>query len=183
MSNRAVFLDRDGTLNEDPGYLGDAEKVVLFPHAGEVLSRLKNEFGYLLIVVSNQSGIGRGKITVEQVDAVNARINLLLKEFKVSISKFYYCPHHPDEGCSCRKPLPGMIEQAVMEFDIDPSKSFIIGDSINDIKCGKAAGVKQILVLSGQGGEAFSILQNENNIPTFVAENFLEAGKFIIKEI
>ena len=183
MSNRAVFLDRDGTLNEDPGYLGDAEKVQLLPYTGEVLSRLKNEFGYLLIVVSNQSGIARGKITAEQVDEVNARINFLLKEFRVSIDKFYYCPHHPDEGCSCRKPLPGMLEQAVMEFDIDLSKSFIIGDSINDIKSGKAAGVKQILVLSGQGKASFSILQNENNIPTFVAENFLEAGEFIIKEI
>jgi D,D-heptose 1,7-bisphosphate phosphatase len=187
MSNRAVFLDRDGTLNENPGYLADAEKVVLFPNVGEVLSRLKNEFNFLLIVVSNQSGIARGLMTPEQVEEVNSKINVLLEEFNVSIDKFYYCPFHPqfntDEECFCRKPSPYMIEEAVRDFDIDLSKSFIIGDSVSDIKCGEKAGVKQVLVLSGHGRESLSILQNENNIPRFVAENFLEAGNFIIKEI
>jgi D,D-heptose 1,7-bisphosphate phosphatase len=187
MPNRALFLDRDGTLNEDPGYLGDPEKIVLFPKVGEVLSRLKNEFNFLLIVISNQSGIARGLITAKQVDEVNSKINLLLKEFNISIDKFYYCPFHPDfntmEECACRKPSPRMVELAAEEFDVDLSKSFIIGDSADDIKCGKAAGVKSILILSGNGRESLSILQNENNIPRFVAENFIEAGNFIIKEL
>lgn len=187
MSNRALFLDRDGTLNEDPGYIGDPENVILFPKVGEVLSRLKNDFNFLLIVISNQSGIARGLITAAQVDKVNSKINSILKEFNISIDKFYYCPFHPDfntaEECNCRKPSPKMIYSAAEEFDIDLSKSFFIGDSVDDIKCGEAAGVEPILVLSGNGRESLSILQNENNIPRFVAENFIEAGNFIIKEL
>ena len=187
MVNRAIFLDRDGTLNEDTGYLSDPNKVVLFPNVGEVLSLLKNDFNYLLIVISNQSGIARGLITSAQVDQVNDRINSLLEEFNVSVDKFYYCPFHPDfnteEECRCRKPSTQMILKAVEEFEIDLSESFMIGDSISDIKCGENAGIKTILVLSGKGRESLSILQNENNMPRFVADNFLEAGNFIIKEL
>ncbi len=189
MVNRAIFLDRDGTLNEDPhpGYLADPEKVVLFPKVGEVLFRLKNEFNYLLIVVSNQSGIGRGLLSTSEVDRVNSRINSLLERFNVSIDKFYYCPYHPDfnteEECKCRKPSALMIMKAVEDFNIDLSKSFLIGDSVSDIECGNNAGIETILVLSGNGKESLSILQNENNIPRFVATNFEKAGNFIINEL
>ncbi|MCH6575508.1 MAG: HAD family hydrolase [Bacteroidetes bacterium] len=187
MSNRAVFLDRDGTLNEDPGYLGDPGKVKLLPFVGEVLTRLKNEFNYFLIVISNQSGIARGLITTEQVEQVNEKINTLLKEFKVSIDKFYYCPFHPDfstaEECSCRKPSTEMVEKAVEEFDIDLSKSFFIGDSAADIECGMNAGIKTILVKTGYGRETLYMLQKENKIPNFVAENFLDAGNFILTDL
>ena len=187
MSNRAVFLDRDGTLNEDPGYLGDSDKVKLLPFVGEILSRLKNEFNYFLIVISNQSGIARGLITAEQVEQVNEKINTLLKEFKVSIDKFYYCPFHPDfstpEECSCRKPSPEMIEKAIEDFDIDISRSFFIGDSVADIECGMNADIKTILVKTGYGREALYMLQKENKIPNFVADNFLDAGNFIITEL
>ncbi len=187
MSNRAVFLDRDGTLNENPGYLGDPGKVKLLPFVGEVLSRLKNEFNFFLIVISNQSGIARGLITAGQVEQVNEKINMLLKEFKVSIDKFYYCPFHPDfstvEECSCRKPSTEMVDNAVEEFDIDLSKSFFIGDSVADIECGMNAGIKTILVKTGYGRETFYMLQNGNKIPTFVAENFLDAGNYIITDL
>jgi D,D-heptose 1,7-bisphosphate phosphatase len=187
MSNRAVFLDRDGTLNEDPGYLGDPEKVKLLPFVGETLSRLKNEFNYFLIVISNQSGIARGLINAEQVEQVNNQINTLLKEFNVSIDKFYYCPYHPDysttEECSCRKPSTEMVEKAVAEYDIDISKSFFIGDTVADIECGMNSNIKTILVKTGYGREALYMLQKENKIPNFVANNFLDAGNFIITEI
>lgn len=187
MSNRAVFLDRDGTLNKDPGYLGDPGKVKLLPFVGEVLSRLKNEFNYFLIVISNQSGIARGHITTEQVEQVNEKINTLLKEFKVSIDKFYYCPFHPDysttEECSCRKPSTEMVEKAVEEFDIDLSESFFIGDSSADIECGMNAGIKTILIKTGYGRETLYMLQKENKIPNFVAQNFLDAGNFIITDL
>jgi D-glycero-D-manno-heptose 1,7-bisphosphate phosphatase len=186
MSNRAVFLDRDGTLNENPGYLGDPGKVKLLPFVGEVLSRLKNEFNYYLVVISNQSGIARGLITADQVEQVNEKINTLLKEFNVSIDKFYYCPFHPDfstrEECSCRKPSTEMVEKAVEEFDIDILKSFFIGDSVADIECGNNADIKTILVKTGYGREALYMLQKENKIPNFVAENFLDAGNFIITD-
>ena len=187
MSNRAVFLDRDGTLNEDPGYLGDPGKVKLLPFVGEILSRLKNEFNYCLIVISNQSGIARGLITAKQVDRVNEKINILLKEFNVSIDKFYYCPFHPDfstkENYNCRKPSTEMVEKAVEEFDIDLSNSFFIGDSVTDIECGMNAGVKTILVKTGYGRESLYMLQKENKIPNFVAENFLDAGNFILTDL
>ena len=187
MSNRAVFLDRDGTLNENPGYLGDPDRVKLLPFVGDILSRLKNEFNYFLIVISNQSGIARGLITAEQVEQVNEKINTLLKEFNVSIDKFYYCPFHPDfskaEECSCRKPSTEMVVKAAEEFDIDVAKSFFIGDSVEDIKCGLNAGTKTILVKTGYGREALYMLQKENKIPNFVADNLLDAGNFIITEL
>ena len=187
MSNRAVFLDRDGTLNEDLGYLGDPGKVKLLPFVGEILSRLKNEFNYFLFVISNQSGIARGLISTKQVDQVNEKINILLKEFNVSIDKFYYCPFHPDfstsEECSCRKPATEMVEKAVEEFEIDVSKSFFIGDSTSDIECGMNAGIKTILVKTGYGRETLYMLQKENKFPNFVAENLLDAGNFILTDL
>ncbi len=95
MPNHAVFLDRDGTLNEDPGYISDPEKVVLFPDTGDALALLK-KYGFLLIVISNQSGIARGLMTSKDVDAVNDKINNLLSEYKIKIDAFYYCPAHPE---------------------------------------------------------------------------------------
>jgi D,D-heptose 1,7-bisphosphate phosphatase len=186
MSNHAIFLDRDGTLNEDPGYISDPDKVVLFPDTGEALSLLK-KYGFLLIIISNQSGIARGKITNKEVDAVNSRINSLLSEYKVKVDAFYYCPAHPDynnaEECDCRKPSPKLVFEAVKEFDIDLEKSYFIGDAVSDIQCGKNAGIKTILVRTGKGEESFSILQKENNFPTFVADNLLNACNFILADI
>jgi D,D-heptose 1,7-bisphosphate phosphatase len=186
MSNRAVFLDRDGTLNEDPGYISDPEKVVLFPETGNSLFMLK-KYGFLLIVISNQSGISRGIMTSKDVDAVNEKINGLLSEYKVKIDAFYFCPAHPDystaEECECRKPSPKMVFEAAKEFNVDMSESYIIGDTFADIQCGKNAGLKTILVKTGKGEENFSILQKENNFPTFVAENLANACNFILGDI
>jgi len=186
MSNHAIFLDRDGTLNEDPGYISDPNKIVLFPETGEALSVLK-KFGFLLIVISNQSGIARGLMTSKDVDAVNDKLNLLLSEYKVKVDAFYYCPAHPDysngEECECRKPSPKLVFEATREFNIDLTKSYFIGDSVSDIYCGKNAGLKTILVRTGKGEESFSILQKENNFPTFVANNLLKACTFILGDI
>ena len=186
MPNPTVFLDRDGTLNEDPGYISDPEKVVLFPYTGEALSLLKN-YRFLLIVISNQSGISRGLMTSKDVDAVNERINHLLAESKVKIDAFYYCPAHPEfsskEECECRKPSPKLVFEAAKEFNVDLEKSYFVGDKIADMECGKNAGIKSILVRTGKGEESFSILQKENNFPTFVAENLLNACNFILADI
>jgi len=186
MPNLAVFLDRDGTLNEDPGYISDPEKVVLFPDTGEALSILK-KYGFLLIVISNQSGIARGLMTSQDVDAVNEKINALLSEHKAKIDAFYYCPAHPDfsseEESQCRKPNPKLLFNAAQEFNVDMEKAFFIGDTVADIQCGKNAGIKTILVKTGKGEDSFSILQKENNFPTFVAENLLNASKFILGDI
>ena len=186
MSNLAVFLDRDGTLNEDPGYISDPEEVVLFSDTGDALALLK-KYGFLLIVISNQSGIARGLMKSEDVDAVNEKINQILSEYKVKIDAFYYCPAHPDysseEECECRKPSPKLLLEAASEFNVDLQSSYFIGDTIADIQCGKNAGIKTILVKTGKGEESFSILQKENNFPTFVAENLLNASKFILGDI
>ena len=186
MPNLAVFLDRDGTLNEDPGYISDPEKVVLYSDTGDALSLLK-KYGFLLIVISNQSGISRGLMTSKDVDAVNDKINYLLSEFKVKIDAFYYCPAHPDfstvEECDCRKPSPKLLFEAAKEFNVDLQKSYFIGDTLADVQCGKNAEIKTILVRTGKGEETISILQKENNFPTFVAENLLNACKFILSDI
>jgi D,D-heptose 1,7-bisphosphate phosphatase len=186
MSNLAIFLDRDGTLNEDPGYISDPEKVVLFPETGNALALLK-KYGFLLIVISNQSGIARGLMTGKDVDSVNERINNMLSEYKVKIDAFYYCPAHPDfsseEECACRKPSPKLLLEAAEEFNVDLQKSYFIGDSVSDVQCGKNAGIKTILVRTGNGEESFSILQKENNFPTFVANNLTNACNFILADI
>ena len=186
MSNHAIFLDRDGTLNEDPGYISDPEKVVLLPETGEALSLFK-KYGFLLIIISNQSGIARGMMTNKEVDAVNDKINTLLSEYKVKVDAFYYCPAHPDyssaEDCDCRKPSPKLVFEAVKEFNMDREKSYFVGDAVSDIQCGKNAGIKTILVRTGKGEESFSILQKENNLPTFVADNLLNACNFILADI
>ncbi len=186
MLNKAVFLDRDGTINIDTGYLGEAENVKLYPDVGKSLAELKNIYHFKLIVISNQSGIARGLITKEQVEQVNDAINEKLKEFNAQIDAFFYCPHHPDfnntEQCKCRKPDIGMITEAVNKFNIDLSKSYLIGDSEVDILAAKTAGLKSILVRTGKGNLSFSILQNDNNFPSFVADNFTEAYKHIIND-
>jgi len=184
MLSKAVFLDRDGTLNYDPGYLGNPNDLELFSDTGNVLAALKNKFQFKLIVISNQAGIARGIITEEQVISVNNELNKKLSEFNVQIDAFYYCPFHPDFSsevdCACRKPSPKMILDASADFNIDLSRSYFIGDSVSDILAGIDAGVKTVLVKTGNGAESIYILQNGNNFPSFVAENLTEACSFII---
>jgi len=186
MKNKAVFLDRDGTLNEDPGYLSNPKDLILFPDTGPSLSLLKNKNHFMLIVVSNQSGVARGLMNDDDVVSVNNELNKKLSEFNVQIDAFYYCPFHPDfnseDECICRKPSPKMIIDAASDFNIDLCKSYIIGDSDVDILAGINAGVKTVLVNTGFSAKSFSILKNENNLPSFVAENLTEACMFIIND-
>ncbi|MEJ2103461.1 MAG: HAD-IIIA family hydrolase [Ignavibacteriaceae bacterium] len=117
----------------------------------------------------------------------NDKINSLLAEYKVKVDAFYYCPAHPDysseEECDCRKPSPKLVFEAAKEFNIALEKSYFIGDTVADIQCGKNAGLKTILVKTGKGEESFSILQKENNFPTFVADNLLSASNFILADL
>jgi D-glycero-D-manno-heptose 1,7-bisphosphate phosphatase len=186
MSNCAVFLDRDGTINEDPGYLGEPSNVKLFSGAAKSLSNLKSKLNCKLIVISNQSGIARGLITKQMVESVNQRINELLLTEQTSIDAFYYCPYHPDyssdEECECRKPSPKLVFEAAKDFQIDLAKSYFVGDTSSDVICGFNAGLKTILVKTGYGTESISILQKQNIIPTFVAENLVQACNFIIND-
>lgn len=186
MLHHAVFFDRDDTLNYDPGYLGNPDLVKLLPGVPRGISKLKNELNFKIVVISNQSGITRGKITEEDVSAVNERINELLRNEGTGIDKFYHCPYHPDfdseEKCRCRKPSPKMIFDAANDMKIDLSKSYCVGDKAIDVLCGFNAGVKTVLIKTDNYDEEINILINENKSPNFVAVNFLEATNFIYND-
>lgn len=158
---KALFLDRDNTLIKDKGYIHEPEKVEILPGVVEGL-RLLREAGYLLIVVSNQSGIGRGYFRVEDFHAVNKRIQELLKPSNVQIDDFFFCPHKPEDNCNCRKPKTGMVKEAVKKWNIDLKKSFVIGDKEIDVLLAANAGCR--------GGIRIGSLP-------FL--NFLDAAKYI----
>lgn len=143
MSRRALFLDRDGTLIVDVGYPSDPAKVELIPGAAEALRALQRD--WLLVVVSNQSGIGRGMITPEQANAVHDRFVAAFAAQGVAFAGYYYCPHAPDTRCACRKPSPGLLLAAAEELALDLGASAIIGDKASDIECGRAAGVAHLV--------------------------------------
>lgn len=185
MSHHAVFLDRDGTINIDPGYIGRPEIVELFSDVPEGIAELK-KLDFKLIVISNQSGIARGYFKTKDVEAVNTRINELLKKDGAAIDAFYYCPFHPEfntpEECECRKPSPKLVFLAAKELDIDLSKSYFVGDMISDIECGINAGIKTILIDRNANQETISNLNNLGKIPTFIAMDFKDACKFITND-
>ena len=186
MNNHAVFLDRDGTINIDPGYLGDPDSVELYDGVAEGIYKLKVIHNFKIIVISNQSGITRGLITEKDVKAVNNRINELLSSHSTSIDSFYYCPFHPEfdheEKCKCRKPSPDMIFQAARDFDIDLTKSYMVGDTASDIECGKNAGIKSILIKNTLKNGEINLLKDAGKTPNFVAHNFLDVCNYIIKD-
>ncbi len=181
----AVFFDRDGTINYDPGYLGNPDMVELYPGVPEGISELKKA-GFKIVVISNQSGVARGLISTDEVNAVNDRINWLLRKKNTSIDAFYFCPFHPDFSSltesECRKPSPKMVFEAAKDMEINLSSSYLAGNSADDVECGINSGLKTILIKSTISEEKISYLHNQGKIPTFVAENFSEACNYIIKD-
>lgn len=145
---RAAFLDRDGTLIADPGYLGDPAGVVVLPGTAAAIAALR-EAGYLVVVVSNQSGVARGLFPASAVHAVNRRMAELLRaeDPRAEIDAVYFCPHGPDDGCACRKPLPGLFLQAARELSIDLAASLSVGDAERDVAAARAAGILHTLRL------------------------------------
>jgi histidinol-phosphate phosphatase family protein len=140
---RALFLDRDGTVIEDRGYMRDPDLVQLLPGAAEALREFGSE-GWALVVVSNQSGVGRGLITPAEMDAVQSRFLDMMRQEQAEITASYFCVHEPDANCHCRKPSAFHVEQAAREHGLDLSKSWMIGDRRSDIICGKNAGCRTI---------------------------------------
>jgi len=151
-SRRAVFLDRDGTIVEDPGFLHKPEDVKLFAGAAEGIRRL-NAAGYLVVVVTNQSGIARGLYTVADYRAVEKRLGELLAKQKARIDASYFCPHHPQapEPCACRKPRTKLFLEAQAELGIDFSRSWWVGDRLSDVQPAGTLRGKAVLVATGQG--------------------------------
>jgi D-glycero-D-manno-heptose 1,7-bisphosphate phosphatase len=150
MASPAIFLDRDGTIIVEKNYLGDPDQVVLLEGAGAGL-RAMSRHSLPFVVVSNQSGVGRGYFSIDQARAVERRLEALLAQEGIAIAGWYMCPHAPDANCSCRKPLPGMINTAALDLDLDPGRSFVIGDKRSDIDLAFAVGATGILVTTGHG--------------------------------
>jgi len=157
-SQPALLIDRDGTVMVDKNYLSNPEEVELIEGSAEAL-KAAAAAGYKLIIVSNQSGVARGYFGIEDVERVNARLLEMLMQKGVQIDALYYCPHHPSEGvlseftrpCNCRKPAPGMAEQAALELSVDLRRSFVIGDSLSDLNLARAIGAQPLLVRTGYG--------------------------------
>lgn len=185
--NVAIFLDRDGTINEDLNFLSSPEQVVLIDGSAEAI-REANNLGLKVIVFTNQSGIARGYFTEEDLHRIHKRLDELLAEKGARIDAYYYCPHHPTEGngeyrveCECRKPKDGMLWRASREQNVDLKNSFVIGDRCIDIQAGKTAGAVTILVLTGYGKEEYEKCKGENFEPDFIAQNLKEAIDIVKK--
>ncbi len=146
---KAAFLDRDNTIIKDEGYFHDPDGIVLMPGAVEAL-RLLRDAGFLLFIITNQSGVGRGFFPESDVLAVHERLSEMLAKEGVSLARIYYCPHAPEDLCECRKPKPFLILKAAREFDVDLAKSVFIGDHSKDMEAAKAAGVPGILIREGE---------------------------------
>jgi histidinol-phosphate phosphatase family protein len=162
--NRALFLDRDGTVIKDRGYMGDPDLVRMIPGAGAALSALASE-GWKLIVVSNQSGVGRGIISLQQMEAVQTRFLELMNSLGIPITDSYLCTHAPEQGCECRKPADFFLRRAAREHAIDLDASWMVGDRESDIVCGINAGCETIWLRN----EMFPVAQS---LPGFIAKDW-----------
>ncbi len=186
---RAVFLDRDGNVCEDVGYLGDPSKLVVFPYAAEAVRRL-NESSMLAILVTNQSGVARGHFGEDAVLRVHDRLERELARGGARLDGIYYCPHHPTIGqppyrqsCECRKPRPGMLVRAAADHDIDLSQSFVVGDKYSDVRLAHEAGARAVLVRTGYGrGEWEYDRATWPRQPEHVAETLEDAVEWILDE-
>ena len=146
---RAVFVDRDGVLNRElGGYVTRPEELELLPGVADALARL-HRAGWPVIVFTNQAGIGRGRFTAETLELIHAKLKAEIAVAGGEIRAIYFCPHHPDDGCECRKPMPGMLLQAAQEHHLDLAQCYAIGDTPRDIQAGHEAGCRTVLVLTG----------------------------------
>ena len=177
-----VFLDRDGTLNYDPGYLKIAADLKLLAGVGPALARLK-KVGAKLVVVTNQSGVGRGILTLKDLEAIHARLQGLLEQEDVALDAIYFCPHHPDDGCRCRKPNVGMVERAVSELQLDFRRFYLIGDHARDIQLAHRVGAKSILLTPAPvDAQSLDRLELEQAMPDAMAKSMAEAVDWIFSD-
>jgi len=171
----AIFFDRDGTINEDKGYLKDPADLILYPSSIRALKELQEHF--LLFIITNQSGISTGNLTHMEVAGINKYLVNILKDENVIIYDVFYCPHTKEDNCNCRKPQPYYILKAAMEYNLDLDNSFILGDHPSDVICGINAGITPVYLLSGHGEKHINELPSGIKI----CENILAASSFMIK--
>jgi D-glycero-D-manno-heptose 1,7-bisphosphate phosphatase len=189
MGHKAVFMDRDGTINEEVGYVNHLERFVLLPRVGEAI-RMLNQQGLKAVVITNQSGVARGYFPESLIHLVHQRMRDLLKREGAYLDGIYYCPHHPDVGsppyrqkCRCRKPETGLVEEASSVLNLDSSKSYMIGDRGKDLEFAHRIGIKGILVLTGYGRGEWEYCQNQWKVkPDYVAQDLYEAVQWILQQ-
>ena len=170
---RAIFVDRDGTLIEEVNFLSKVEDLRFFSFTSEALTLLRDA-GFTIVVITNQSGIGRGLYSSDDMDSIHSEIQ---REYDGAIAAFYHCPHLPNAGCRCRKPDTGSIEQAIDQLGVTLEGSWMVGDKRSDIETGFAAGMRTALVLTGYGKDHRALLDRE---PDVVSEDLLAAARAII---
>lgn len=181
----AIFLDRDGTLNTDVGYLHRLDQIELFPWTADSLRLLKRA-GFALVVVTNQAGIARGLIDEGFVERAHEEMERRLASVGAGLDGYYYCPHHPLGSverfrgeCRCRKPQPGMIQDAVRDLGLDPTRSWVIGDKWLDVQLGQAVGARSILVRTGWGAEEERRRPAGQQVDA-ICDNLIEATSLIL---
>ncbi len=173
----AVFLDRDGTINEDRGYIRHPSELHLIPGAAEAIRAL-NERDLPVVVISNQSGLARGYFSHNDLKAVNSHLMELLKQRDATLDAMYFCPHLPDDGCQCRKPQTALVEKAAKKLGV--RCSYMVGDKGTDIALARGAGARAVLVKTGHGTGELAHLAEE---PDFIAEDLLGAVGWILKDL
>ena len=184
----AVFLDRDGTINEEMGYLNHIDRFVLIPGAVAAIRSI-NESGPKVVVVTNQSGVARGYFPIELIDQVHQKMSGLLEEGGAFLDGIYTCTHAPPSkgdsgGCGCRKPEIGLMKQAAQELNLDLEKSYVVGDRFKDVEMARNAGAKAILVLTGYGKGELEYLGPSSGVQAdFVAEDLAEAVDWILADV
>jgi histidinol-phosphate phosphatase family protein len=172
--NQAVFLDRDGTIARDAHYCSRVEDFELFPTVPDAI-KLFNDNGFKVVVITNQSGIARGYFDEYRLAQIHSKMQAELLAHGAKVDAIYYCPHHPDDNCTCRKPKTELFIRAAKQLDVDFHQSYVIGDAQSDIDAGNALGCKTVLVTTAPEVEQVVI-----HSPTFVASNLLEAAKWIV---
>lgn len=190
MPKIAVFIDRDGTISEEVGYVNHVSRLKLLKNTAAAI-KLFNESGIFTVVATNQAGVARGYFDEPMILRVHEKMQMDLAREGARIDAIYYCPHHPSVGpeayrvdCNCRKPKPGMILQARDEHDIDLARSYMVGDKISDVVFGKKLGLTSVMVLTGYGlGEYEHQRQDWKVTPDYLAEDLLAAAHFIIKDV
>lgn len=184
----AIFLDRDGTINEEMGYINHIDRFMLMPGAAAAIRSI-NESGLKAVVVTNQSGAARGYFPEELIDQVHRKMSRLLEEESAFLDGIYTCTHAPPSkgesgGCGCRKPKIGLMKQAAQELNLDLQESYVVGDRLKDVEMARNAGAKAVLVLTGYGRGELGFLGPTRKVePDFVAEDLAEAVEWILSDM
>jgi D-glycero-D-manno-heptose 1,7-bisphosphate phosphatase len=176
--NKAVFLDRDGTINEDVGDFCSPEKLIFIPSAIEALKFLQSNF--FLFIITNQSGVGKKIFTEEELIHFNMYFYSILKDNGIVLKEIYYCPHTKEQGCVCHKPNPYFMRKAEKDYSVDLESSFVVGDHPHDVEMAQAAGVSAIYVLTGHGKKHIKDLSVK---PNFICNNLYEASVWVTKDL